>query len=357
MDRHTHIVLENEHVRLYPLQYYHRQALLPIAEQHPDLLRYSPSAFGDREKLEAYILAALQQRKQGNRYPFVIWSKALQRYVGSTSFGNIALAHQRLEIGWTWIEKAVQGTGLNQQCKFLLLSYAFEELGLKRVEFKIDDRNIASKKAVQKIGGQQEGILRSHTLMGDGFRRDTTYFGILSADWPKLKAQIFQGFTGFVPQQQPLQATLRLSQMEAGRKPPLDLLLLADPSEVRIKGYLSTAEVWLVHQEHHLLGCCVISSKDQKAIIENIAVYPAYRGLGIGQLLLENSIQISKAQGLEKLEIATASTSVKQLYLYQKMGFKIQHVNKNYFVRHYPDPLMENGLVVKDQLVLELDLR
>lgn len=203
MNAQSQLSLENEQVRLLPMQYYHLEDLLPIAEKHPDLLRYSPSPFGDRPQLEAYIKAALQQREQGNRYPFVIWSRALQRIVGSTSYGNITLAHQRLEIGWTWIEKAVQGTGLNQQCKFLLLSYAFEQLNLRRVEFKIDDRNVASKKAVRKIGAKKEGTLRSHTLMRDGFRRDTTYFGILSEDWPRLKTQIFKGYAPLVFNQQP----------------------------------------------------------------------------------------------------------------------------------------------------------
>lgn len=349
-----HLALENQHVRLIPLQYYHLDALLPIAAQDPDLLKYSPSPFGDREKVEQYIMAALQQRQQGIRYPFVIWSKKHQRMVGSTSYGNIALAHQRLEIGWTWIEKAVQGTGLNQQCKFLLLSYAFEELDLERVEFKIDDRNEASKKAVLKIGGQKEGILRSHTLMRDGFRRDTTYFGILKADWPDLKNKTFNGFELFPSQQQSFQETLRLRQPKGTNTAPMDLLMLADPDESSIKSYLSKSGTWLVYQEDHLLACCLVFREGPEASIKNIAVYPAYRGLGIGQYLLQNIIEIYTKQGVRKLQIATANTSIGQLYLYQKMGFSIQEINKNHFVKNNTQALVENGLEVKDQIVLAL---
>ncbi|GAB5555050.1 MAG: hypothetical protein Sapg2KO_46410 [Saprospiraceae bacterium] len=354
MNRQTHLVLENEFVKLLPLQFYHLEALLLIAKQQPDLLKYSPSPFGDREKVELYIKAALQQRQQGNRYPFVIWSKKYQRIVGSTSYGNIALAHQRLEIGWTWIEKTVQGTGLNQQCKFLLLSYAFEKLNLERVEFKIDDRNEASKKAVLKIGGQKEGTLRSHTLMRDGFRRDTTYFGILKTDWPDHKNKIFNGFKLFPSQQQPFQETLRLSPLKGTKTAPMDLLSLADPDESSIKKYISKSETWLVYQEDYLLGCCLVLRKGSRASIENIAIYPTYQGLGIGQYLLQNIIEIYTKQGVQELQIATANTSVGQLYLYQKMGFSIQEINKNHFVKNNTQPLMENGLEVKDQIVLAL---
>lgn len=356
MNNHTHLVLENECVRLLPMQYYHLEDLLPIAEQHPDLLRYSPSPFGDRPKLEAYIKSALQQRQLGHRYPFVIWSKKHQRIVGSTSFGNIAWAHQRLEIGWTWIEKAVQGTGLNQQCKFLLLSYAFESLHLERVEFKIDDRNIASKKAVLKIGGQREGTLRSHTLMQDNFRRDTTYFGILKKEWPNIKRTTFKAFTAAIFQTQPFIKTLRLSQLEASMTPPMELLLLADPDKTNIKKYLSKSAIWLVYQGDHLLGSCVLLINDAKASIENIAVYPAYQGLGVGQFLLQRILEICKTQGIQRLQIATASTSVGQLYLYQKLGFSLQEIIKNHFVDNYKKPLLENGLPVRDQIILAIDL-
>ena len=97
-------------------------------------------------------------------------------------------------IGWTWIGKQFQGTGLNKHMKFLMLQYAFETLKFDKVEFRVDERNIASCKTVEKIGTILEGLLRKDTLMLDGFKRSTRCYGILKEEWPHLKTIVFKGF-------------------------------------------------------------------------------------------------------------------------------------------------------------------
>ena len=186
------IVLENDRVRLEPLDKNHLNQLLPIVIKHPDLLQYSPSPFGTPELLEENISKAITSRIDKQRYPFAIFDKLNNRFVGSTSFGNISTKDKRLEIGWTWIDKESQGTGLNKYCKHLLLSYAFEKLIMQRVEFKTDNRNNQSKKAIGKIGGTFEGILRSHTVMRNGYRRDTAYYSILKHEWDSINNTIFK---------------------------------------------------------------------------------------------------------------------------------------------------------------------
>jgi N-acetyltransferase len=186
------IVLENKRVRLEPLSEIHLNELVPITINHPNLLQYSPSPFGTEEFLKENIQKAIKSRVDQQRYPFAIFDKLNNRFIGSTSFGNISIKDKRLEIGWTWIDENSQGTGLNKYCKHLMLSYAFENLSMERVEFKTDNRNIQSKKAIEKIGGMFEGILRSHTLMLDGFRRDTAYYSILKNEWEKNKDTIFK---------------------------------------------------------------------------------------------------------------------------------------------------------------------
>lgn len=186
------IVLENKRVRLEPLSDIHLIELLPIAINHPNLLKYSPSPFGTEEQLQENIRKAIDSRADKQRYPFVIFDKQNNTYVGSTSYGNISVKDQRLEIGWTWIDKKSQGTGLNIYCKHLLLAYAFDKLGIQRVEFKTDSRNIQSRKAIEKIGGKFEGELRSHTLMPDGHRRDTVYYSILKNEWNIFKETTFK---------------------------------------------------------------------------------------------------------------------------------------------------------------------
>ncbi len=188
------IVLQNSSVLLRPMQAGDSQHLLSVATAQEDLVLYSPYLIHTPEFLEQYIQSSLAERQNRFRYPFVILDKQKGAYAGSTSIANVSNKDKRLEIGWTWIGKTFQQTGLNRACKFLLLSYAFDELAFERVEFKTDARNTASRTAIEKIGGQYEGGLRSHTVMNDGFRRTTVYYSILKEEWPRLKETVFKGF-------------------------------------------------------------------------------------------------------------------------------------------------------------------
>ena len=190
----TDVHLETDRVKLLPLREDHHRELLWVVLGNPDLLRYSPSLLRTGAQLEEYIRAALRGRADGQRYPFVIFDKRAGRYVGSTSYGNVSPRDRRLEIGWTWLDPSVQGTGLNRHAKFLLLNYAFDTLEYARVELKTDARNEQSRRAIRKIGGTEEGTLRSHTLMADGYRRDTVYFSILRGEWPAVRERVFGDF-------------------------------------------------------------------------------------------------------------------------------------------------------------------
>ena len=185
------ILLQNDRVLLRPLLPEDNQNLQAVATAHPDLVQYSPYTIFTSEQLTAYVAASLKDRESCVRYAFAIYDKQKASWAGSTSFGNISNKDQRLEIGWTWIGKNFQQTGLNRACKFLLLQYSFEQLLFERVEFKTDARNLASRTAIEKIGGQYEGALRSHTLMLDGFRRTTVYYSILKEEWPRIKKSVF----------------------------------------------------------------------------------------------------------------------------------------------------------------------
>ena len=188
------IILENDRVILRPLIAEDWKLLLPIATADKTLMRYSPSQTHNEAYLKKYIATALAAKKEAIRFPFIIFDKQRNEYAGCTSFGNISNKNLRVEIGWTWIGKSFQGTGLNKACKFLLLSYAFETLEFERVELKTDARNLQSRRAIEKIGGQYEGLLRSHTIMSDGYRRDTVYYGLLKSDWQKIKEERFSDF-------------------------------------------------------------------------------------------------------------------------------------------------------------------
>ena len=177
------IILENSKVLLRPIEQTDFQYLLPLALEDKKLLQFSPAPIYSETLLETYISTAIQLRETKNRYTFIVFDKLKLAYAGSTSFLNISNNDERLEIGATWYGKSFQRTGLNRQCKFLLLEYAFEILKAHRVEFKTDERNIASRTAIEKIGATYEGNLREHTLMYDGFRRNTVYYSILKNEW------------------------------------------------------------------------------------------------------------------------------------------------------------------------------
>ena len=186
------ILLENERVRLEPLNWEHFEFLLPIALEYPDLLKYSPPNFGTEEFLKTYFENNLKLRDNGEKYPFIIYDKIVNCYAGSTSFMNISNENRRIEIGSTWLGKKFQRTGLNKNCKFLLLQYVFKTLGFERVEFKTDKRNKQSQKSILAIGASYEGLLRSHMVMADGYRRDTAYYSILKNEWNEIRRVVFQ---------------------------------------------------------------------------------------------------------------------------------------------------------------------
>lgn len=187
------IVLENRRARLHILTLENYQVLNTIAFQK-DLIYYSPSDISTPKALGNYVKIAVDGLKRGTVLPFVIYDKQAKAYAGSTRFGLINEDHKTLHIGWTWLGKNFQGTGLNANIKFLMLQYAFETLAFEKVEFRIDERNQKSRRAVEKLGATLEGILRKDTLMRDGFRRSTCCYGILKDEWPTLKSTIFKNF-------------------------------------------------------------------------------------------------------------------------------------------------------------------
>lgn len=187
----TDIVLENERVLIESMhKMEHCDVLKKIAIGHPEILTYSPSEFHTEALFHSYMNQALDQSKAGQRCIFRVYDKLKGEYAGSSSFGNISDKNERIEIGWTWIGKSFQKTGLNRNMKLLMMEYAFDQLKAKRVELKADARNEQSRTAMEGIGVTYEGCLREHTVMSDGFRRDTVYYSILAGEWPDIRRKL-----------------------------------------------------------------------------------------------------------------------------------------------------------------------
>src|SRR5436190_147980 len=146
--------------------------LLPVEEKHFDELFKAASDkriwefyTGDWSVYETFLRVykgTLAQREKGNEYPFVIFHKPSQKIIGSTRFLDIVPYDKRLEIGGTWLMPEYWATSINFDCKLALLTFAFETLKAKRVQLKTQHDNIRSRKAIEKIGGVYEGIIRKH---------------------------------------------------------------------------------------------------------------------------------------------------------------------------------------------------
>lgn len=183
------VTLEGSHVRLEPLRAGHLDALCAVGLD-PEIWRWSPQPVVTRDDMAAYLSAALSAHERGEALPFATVDRASGTVVGSTRFGNVAMAHRRVEIGWTWIAPPWQRTALNTEAKRLMLAHAFETLGCVRVELKTDALNARSRAAILRLGATEEGRLRQHIVTASGRLRDTVYVSILDAEWPAVRARL-----------------------------------------------------------------------------------------------------------------------------------------------------------------------
>jgi RimJ/RimL family protein N-acetyltransferase len=174
--------------------------LLPLEEKHFDELHgaasdkriweFYPGDWSVREKFEKIYNSSLALREKGAEYPFVIIHKRTGKIIGSTRFLDIVPYDKRLEIGGTWLKPEHWATTINFDCKLALLTFAFESLGAHRVQLKTQHNNKRSWKAIEKIGGIYEGIIRQHMLRDDGTYRSSAYFSILKHEWPEAKRKL-----------------------------------------------------------------------------------------------------------------------------------------------------------------------
>lgn len=187
-DTTTNLILEDERVLLRPLVQEDATYLSSYIKDEPALWKFALTPIATEQAFDQYIRTAIESRRLKTAYPFIVFDKLQNKYVGSTRFYDIQLDHSTTQLGYTWYSESTWGTGLNEHCKYLLLSHAFETIGFERVEFRADNRNKRSIAAMQKIGCTVEGILRNHLPTSDGTRRDSIVLSMLKEEWPKIKA-------------------------------------------------------------------------------------------------------------------------------------------------------------------------
>lgn len=182
--------IRGEFVDMTPLEEYHFGELISLANDGRIWEHYIYDGTNP-VKLREILLSALKDKEIGTQFPFVIIDKSSGNIIGSTRFMDIVPAHRKLEIGSTWLHPDYWATIVNLESKLLLLTHSFEQLGTFRVQLKTDEKNIRSRKAIEKIGGAFEGILRNDLLRDNGTHRNSAYYSFIDAEWP-VKKQALQ---------------------------------------------------------------------------------------------------------------------------------------------------------------------
>ncbi len=187
------IQLEGALVKLIPITKEHENDLINAASDGK-LWNLWYTSVPSQETVKAYINTALTDNLAQHAHAFVVIDKTTNKVIGSTRYCN-AINNNRVEIGYTWYAKSTQRTGINTECKHLLLTHAFEALKCIAVEFRTNWHNLPSRNAIARLGAKQDGVLRNHMLDADGSYRDTVVFSITKEEWPTVKKSLAHKMT------------------------------------------------------------------------------------------------------------------------------------------------------------------
>ena len=182
------ITLAGAHATLVPLAPAHCAALAE-AVRDGELWKLWYTSIPPPERMGAEIERRLGLQAQGSMLPFTVLD-AHATPVGMTTYMNVDATHKRVEIGSTWYARRVQRTALNTECKLMLLRHAFDALDCIAVEFRTHRFNEQSRRGIERLGAQLDGILRSHQRMADGTLRDTAVYSITRAEWPTVRSHL-----------------------------------------------------------------------------------------------------------------------------------------------------------------------
>ena len=180
------VTLQSGKLRLLPLGLEHVEGLKAAASDG-ELWNLRVTSVPEPHEATSYVLTALQT---ANRFAFAVTDASTGKVLGSTSFHDIMPAIKRVEIGYTWYAASCQRTHVNTTCKLLMLAHAFETLACHVVGWRTDNLNVASQRAIERLGAQKDGVLRGHALRRDGTIRDTVMYSMRSDEWPETKAQL-----------------------------------------------------------------------------------------------------------------------------------------------------------------------
>lgn len=184
------VILNGKYVRLEPMTEDHIPGLaeIGVGQTFWDFMLYG--RMDSVVDMRNWVVDILSRAEKGTDLPFVVIHLASGKVAGATRYLNIMPKNRGLEIGGTWYGTEYQRTPVNTECKYLLLTHAFERLGCIRVQLKTDLRNVRSQNAIERIGAKREGILRNHMILPSGQFRDSVFYSILDSEWPEVKKRL-----------------------------------------------------------------------------------------------------------------------------------------------------------------------
>ena len=188
------LVFQGQHARLEPLRADHASALSQ-AVQDGQLWKLWFTTIPTPAGMADEVQRRLDLQTSGSMLPFVVFSVTDGRLAGMTNYMNIDRKNRRLEIGSTWYRQSLQHTGLNTECKRMLLGHAFEQLHCIAVEFRTHWHNTASRRGIERLGAKLDGVLRNHQVLPNGSLRDTCVYSITDSEWPAVRAHLDHGLT------------------------------------------------------------------------------------------------------------------------------------------------------------------
>lgn len=148
-----------------------------------------------------------------------------------------------------------------------------------------------------------------------------------------------------------------IRKLNVNEIPPMDLLLLADPSRKMVEQYIARGECFVAEIDQQIIGVYVLLlTRPEMVELVNVAVAEQHQHRGIGKQLVLDAVQSAKRKGYKTIEVGTGNSSIGQLALYQKCGFRMVDIDKDFFIKHYQEDIFENGIQCRDMVRLSQDL-
>lgn len=323
------LVLEGERVILRPMQHGDIDEL--IAAGSDSRIWQFGTVAPEEAALRTYYEEALENKRQGTQFPFVIFDKQ-GNIIGTTRFGEISPGQRKLEIGWTWYKPELWGKGYNEECKYLLLTYCFDVLKTVRVELKTSENNYRSRRAILRLGCAFEGVRRNH-IIREGVMRNTAMFSMLPEEWKmsrqRLKFIVESKYAGTYTYEPDSIHTVYKDYLITTYKH------LMQPGQAH--KWLSEKSYWLPGVPFHAVktafenSFCIailhegvqvgyarfITDYTVFAFLADVYVEEAHQGQGLGKKMMELLLSLSWVKNVRRLALMTKDAHG----LYAQYGF------------------------------------